>query len=40
MIGDLTPAEVTCLRVAIDLARRSRRHGNHPFGALLVGAHA
>jgi tRNA(Arg) A34 adenosine deaminase TadA len=38
MTGDLTPAEVTCLRVAIDLARRSRCHGNHPFGALLVDA--
>ena len=32
----LTPAEVTWLRAAIDLARRSRDHGNHPFGALLV----
>jgi tRNA(Arg) A34 adenosine deaminase TadA len=33
---DLTPAEITCLRAAIDLARRSRRRGNHPFGALLA----
>lgn len=24
------------LRIAIDLARRAREHGNHPFGALLV----
>ncbi len=24
------------LRAAIDVARRSRAHGNHPFGALLV----
>jgi len=24
------------IRRAIDLARRSREHGNHPFGALLV----
>jgi tRNA(Arg) A34 adenosine deaminase TadA len=36
MTGELTPAEVTCLRAAIDLARRSRQRGNHPFGALLV----
>jgi hypothetical protein len=35
---DLAPAEVTYLRAAIDLARRSRTHGNHPFGALLVDA--
>lgn len=38
MTGDLTPADVTCLRAAIDLARRSRHRGNHPFGALLVNA--
>ena len=38
MTDDLTPAEVTHLRAAIDLARRSRRRGNHPFGALLVDA--
>ena len=38
MTDALTPAEVTCLRAAIDLARRSRHHGNHPFGALLVDA--
>ncbi len=25
------------LRQAIDVARRSRAHGNHPFGALLAG---
>jgi len=24
------------MRVALDIARRSRDHGNHPFGALLV----
>jgi tRNA(Arg) A34 adenosine deaminase TadA len=35
---DLAPAEVTYLRAAIDLARRSRNRGNHPFGALLVDA--
>ena len=38
MTDDLTPAEVTYLRAAIDLARRSRHRGNHPFGALLVDA--
>ena len=38
MTDDLAPADVTHLRAAIDLARRSRRHGNHPFGALLVDA--
>jgi tRNA(Arg) A34 adenosine deaminase TadA len=36
--GDLSPADVTYLRAAIDLARRSRHRGNHPFGALLVDA--
>lgn len=36
--GDLTPAEAACLRAAIDLARRSRHRGNHPFGALLADA--
>ena len=25
------------LRLAIDVARRSRENGNHPFGAVLVG---
>jgi tRNA(Arg) A34 adenosine deaminase TadA len=38
MTGDLTPAEAACLRAAIDLARRSRHRGNHPFGALLADA--
>jgi tRNA(Arg) A34 adenosine deaminase TadA len=38
MTGDLTPADVTCLRAALDLARRSRHRGNHPFGALLADA--
>jgi len=27
----------TLLRQAIDVARRARAHGNHPFGALLAG---
>jgi tRNA(Arg) A34 adenosine deaminase TadA len=26
------------LRRALELARQARRHGNHPFGALLVDA--
>ncbi|HTO49688.1 MAG TPA: nucleoside deaminase [Burkholderiales bacterium] len=30
--------DLRCLRQAIDLARRSRASGNHPFGALIVGA--
>ena len=34
----MTPADVTGLRAAIDLARRSRQRGNHPFGALLTDA--
>jgi tRNA(Arg) A34 adenosine deaminase TadA len=38
MSDDLSPAEVTYLRAAIDLARRSRQRRNHPFGALLVDA--
>ena len=38
MTDDLAPAEVTYLRAAMDLARRSRNRGNHPFGALLVDA--
>jgi tRNA(Arg) A34 adenosine deaminase TadA len=33
---ELTPADVAYLRAALDLARRSRRRGNHPFGALLT----
>jgi tRNA(Arg) A34 adenosine deaminase TadA len=27
----------TLLRRAFDVARRAQRHGNHPFGAILVG---
>src|SRR5260370_1709292 len=38
MTGDLSPADATYLRTAVDLARRSRRSGNHPFVALLVDA--
>jgi tRNA(Arg) A34 adenosine deaminase TadA len=29
-------SDLKYLRVAIDVARRARDHGNHPFGALLV----
>jgi tRNA(Arg) A34 adenosine deaminase TadA len=32
----VTESDVKYLRVAIDVARRAREHGNHPFGALLV----
>jgi tRNA(Arg) A34 adenosine deaminase TadA len=33
-----TPADHgTFLRRSFDVARRAREHGNHPFGALLVG---
>jgi tRNA(Arg) A34 adenosine deaminase TadA len=35
---DLNAADVSHLRAAIELARRSRRRGNHPFGALLADA--
>ena len=38
MTCELTPVEAAYLRAAIDLARRSRHRGNHPFGALLVDA--
>jgi tRNA(Arg) A34 adenosine deaminase TadA len=38
MTDELTPADVACLRAALGLARRSRRRGNHPFGALLADA--
>jgi tRNA(Arg) A34 adenosine deaminase TadA len=34
----LNETELTHLRRAIEVARRAREHGNHPFGALLVGA--
>ena len=35
MLGDV---DVQYLRRAIALARSARQHGNHPFGALLLGA--
>jgi len=31
--------DVTCMRAAIDVARRARDKGNHPFGAVLVDEH-
>jgi tRNA(Arg) A34 adenosine deaminase TadA len=34
----LSEADLGHLRRAIHLARTAREHGNHPFGALLVGA--
>ena len=39
--ADASPAsnaDVDLLRRAIEVARRSRQHGNHPFGALLADA--
>jgi tRNA(Arg) A34 adenosine deaminase TadA len=32
------PDDAVLLRRAFDVARRARAHGNHPFGAVLVGA--
>lgn len=32
----MTENELKHLGVAIDIAQRARKHGNHPFGALLV----
>lgn len=34
----LNETELEHLRRAIGVARRAREHGNHPFGAILVGA--
>jgi tRNA(Arg) A34 adenosine deaminase TadA len=31
------PDHATFLRRSFDVARRAREHGNHPFGAILVG---
>jgi len=31
------PDHATFLRKSFDVARRARTHGNHPFGAILVG---
>ena len=32
----MTDVDLQLLRRAIDIARRAREHGNHPFGALLA----
>ena len=32
----MNDSELQLLRLAIDVARRAREHGNHPFGALLT----
>ena len=32
----MTDVDLQLLRGAIDIARRAREHGNHPFGALLA----
>ena len=34
---DDTRDDVTQLRRAFKVARRAQEHGNHPFGAILVG---
>lgn len=34
----MNPKDLAHLRAAIDLARRAREHGNHPFGAVLADA--
>jgi tRNA(Arg) A34 adenosine deaminase TadA len=34
----MTPDDERHLRTAIEVARRAREHGNHPFGAVLVDA--
>lgn len=33
----MTDTHSQLLRLAIDIARRARDHGNHPFGAVLAG---
>ncbi|HVP65696.1 MAG TPA: nucleoside deaminase [Anaeromyxobacteraceae bacterium] len=37
MADAITAADEGMLRRAFDVARRAREHGNHPFGAILVG---
>jgi len=37
MITASRSADETLLRLAYDVARRAHQHGNHPFGAILVG---
>jgi len=36
---ELTNVDQDLLRRAIEVARRARAHGNHPFGAVLADAH-
>ena len=38
LIGRLNDVDLQLLRSAIAIARRSREHGNHPFGAVLADA--
>lgn len=38
MLRPPEPAAEALIRRAIDIARRAREHGNHPFGALLADA--
>ena len=33
----MNDSDLQLLRLAIDVARRARQHGNHPFGAVLAG---
>jgi tRNA(Arg) A34 adenosine deaminase TadA len=37
-VADVSPRDEQHLRAAVELAHRSREHGNHPFGSLLVDA--
>lgn len=37
-MSELTEQEERLLRRAIDVSRRSRRNGNHPFGAIFVNS--
>ncbi len=32
----MTETDLRCVRAAIDVARKARENGNHPFGAVLV----
>jgi tRNA(Arg) A34 adenosine deaminase TadA len=37
-VANVNESSLTYLRRAIAVAQAARRHGNHPFGAILVGA--
>ena len=39
MESNLDPEHLRFIRAAIELARKAREKGNHPFGALLVDEH-